>query len=318
MSVDMEKDILGDGQSAALNYFARVRGADGRMLPALADLVDFLAPHSYTAQPYAEIVEPIERAAPLFAKPILLEEFGYPTDPIAQPHPQRPNEYKETSLNVRLSSDGTVQLVPNRQDLPAGEDIDKLCRYLPKLGSFADTPKRCNPSAPYVVQMNLAAIFDLRQVAGGIAFMLADSNEKDDGSMECYTPEAARQLSKNLFSGLFATNRNYRCGGTVNTGRGQIKNTGYRVCVAYRTQNPQLGDYRRRVPECEIDLARYGTDAIYRALLTLQGPAAPPGCRPSHAPGRPRKGDRGARRSRAACRRPRPAARRRRRRPAAG
>ena len=105
-----------------------------------------------------------------------------------------------------------------------------------------------------LLQMNLEAIFDLRQVAGGIAFMLADSNEKDDGSMECYTPEAVRQLSKNLFSGLFATNRNYRCGGTVNTGRGQIKNTGYRVCVAYHTHNPQLGDYRRRVAECEIDM----------------------------------------------------------------
>jgi hypothetical protein len=40
----------------------------------------------------------------------------------------------------------------------------------------------------------------------------------------------------------------------VNTGRGQIKNTGYRVCVAYRTGNPQLGDYQRRVPACEIDV----------------------------------------------------------------
>jgi hypothetical protein len=254
MSVDLEKDILGDGRSAVLNYFTRIRGDDGRLLPPLADLLDFIGPHSYTAQPYSEIVEPIERAEPFFAKPILLEEFGYPTDPIAQPHPQHPNEYKETSLSVQVSSDGTMWLVPNRQGLPAGKDLGKLCRYLPKLGSFGDSPKRCNPSAPYVVQMNLEAIFDLEQVAGGIAFMLADSNEKDDGRRQCYAPNAELQLSKNLFSGLFATNSSYRCGGTVNTGRGQIKNTGYRVCVAYRTRNPQLGDYRRRVAACEIDL----------------------------------------------------------------
>jgi hypothetical protein len=256
MSVDLEKDILGDGRSAALNYFIRIAGEDGRRLPSLADLVDFIAPHSYTAQPYWEIVEPIERDQPFFAKPILLEEFGYPTDPIAQPDPQRPAEYKDTSLNLRMLADGSLRLVPNRQGLPAGEDVNKLCRYLPKLGSFGDSPKRCNPSAPYVVQMNLEAIFDLRYMAGGIAFMLADSNEKDDHRKQCYAAETQQQLSKNLFSGLFATNSSYRCGGTVNVGRGQIKNTGYRVCVAYRTGNPQLGDYTRRVPACEIDLGR--------------------------------------------------------------
>jgi hypothetical protein len=244
---------LGDGHSAAMNYFARVDGADGRPLPTLAELVDFVAPHSYTAQPYWEIVEPIERAEPFFAKPILLEEFGYPTDPIAQPDPRRPAEYKETSLNLELLGDGGLRLFANPHGLPDGEDLNKLCRYLPKLGRMGDSPKRCNPSAPYVVQMNLEAIFDLRQVAGGIAFMLADSNEKDDRSKDCYAVDARRQLSKNLFSGLFATNNLYHCGGTVNTGRGQIKNTGYRVCVAYRTGNPQLGDYRRRVPVCEID-----------------------------------------------------------------
>jgi hypothetical protein len=109
-----------------------------------------------------------------------------------------------------------------------------------------------------VVQLNLEAIFDLEQVAGGIAFMLADSDEKDDRHQACYTADARRQLSKNLFTGLFATNRWYPCGGTVNIGRGQIKNTGYRVCVAYLTGNPQLGDYRRRVPACELDLETLG------------------------------------------------------------
>jgi hypothetical protein len=254
MSVDLEKDILGDRQSAVVNYFARVPGDDDRPSPALVDLVDFLAPHSYTALPHWEIIEPIERTAPFFNKPILLEEFGYPTDPITQPDPRHPNEYKETSLNIHILDDGTIKLTPNPDGLPPGEDINKLCRYLPKLGRFGESSKRCNPSAPYVVQLNLEAIFDTQEFAGGIAFMLADSNEKDDNGKVCQAADAQRQVSKNLFTGLFATNRTYRCGGTVNIGRGQIKNTGYRVCVAYQTGNPQLGDYHHRVPSCEIDL----------------------------------------------------------------
>jgi hypothetical protein len=53
---------------------------------------------------------------------------------------------------------------------------------------------------------------------------------------------------------LLATNNWYHCVGTVNVGRAD-QNTGYRICVAYRTGNPRLGDYGRRVPECEITSA---------------------------------------------------------------
>lgn len=255
MSIDMDHDALGDGQSAVLDYFVRAPIGPSATPTALADLVDFLAPHSYTALPEREIVAPLRQAAPLFAKPILLEEFGYPTDPIAQPAPERPSEFKETSSDLHHMGDGRLAIVANGMDLPPGEDIRKLCRYLPKLGTFGEQPKRCQPSAPFVVQANLEAIYDLRLFAGGIAFMLADSVEKNDGSKACFAPDEARQLSKNLFLGLFAVDDNYPCGGTVNTGAGQIKNTGYRVCVAYRTGDTQRGSYADRVAECEIDLA---------------------------------------------------------------
>jgi hypothetical protein len=275
MSVDLDKDALGDGQSAVLNYFTPAASAEGRSAQTLADLVDFIAPHSYTALPHWEIVAPIERSAPLFDKPIVLEEFGYPTDPIAQPDPEHPAEFKETSLDLHRLEDGSLQIVANRSDLPPGEEINKLCRYLPKLGVFGERPKRCQPSAPYVVQANLEAIFDMQHFAGGIAFMLADSQEKNDGSKRCHAPDERQQLSKNLFLGLFAIDDRYRCGGTVNTGDGQIKNTGYRVCVAYRTGNTQLGNYRDPVPACALDLTLATPTPIAPTAQPIAPTAAP-------------------------------------------
>lgn len=65
-------------------------------------------PHSYTAQPVFEIVAPLRRRAPFFAKPIMLEEFGYPTDPITQPSPARPAGFKETSIDVLPLPGGAV------------------------------------------------------------------------------------------------------------------------------------------------------------------------------------------------------------------
>lgn len=290
MSVDLDKDVLGDGQSAILNYFVRVPGADGAPLPSLTELIDFIAPHSYTAMPDWELIAPIERSQPLFAQPILLEEFGYPTDPIAQPDPSRPAEFKETSLNLQQRADGSLAIVANTDGLPPGEDVRKLCRYLPKLGVFGEQPKRCQPSAPYVVQANLEAIYDLRHFAGGVAFMLADSAEKDDGSKRCQDADERRQLSKNLFLGLFAIDARYHCGGTVNLGDGQIKNTGYRVCVAYRTGNTQLGNYRERVPECELDLpiapaaSPLSTPTQPAATTTMPSPTLQPPARPASMP----------------------------------
>ena len=58
----------------------------------------------------------------------------------------------------------------------------------------------------------------------------------------------------------------------MNVGAGQIKNTGYRVCVAYRTGSTQRGNYADRVPECEIDVA--ADEAV--PLNRLQPQPAPP------------------------------------------
>jgi hypothetical protein len=106
----------------------------------LADLVDFLAPHNYGGGAYGVIGD--LRYALGYAGPIVLEEYGFPSDPL----PVDPR-YTEGA--------------------PA-------CRDAPLSAACANT-------APYYVEISLRAIRETTY-AGGVAWMLADVAAKRCGA----------------------------------------------------------------------------------------------------------------------------------------
>jgi hypothetical protein len=124
--------IDADGTRAAFNFYRP--DSQGRRL---VDLLDFLAPHNYSGGAGAVIDD--LRVSERYAGAIVLEEFGFPTDPA----PRNP-----------LWSEG-----------PPG------CRLNP----FA---AECVNTAPWFVAHSLVAI-DARGYAGAVAWMLADIAEKN-------------------------------------------------------------------------------------------------------------------------------------------
>ena len=116
-----------DGKPATSDF-----GKVDRTGRTLAGTVDFISPHNYGGGSYGIYDELRYRAG--YQGPIVLEEFGFPTDP------QSNNEF---------FTEG-----------------DPICRYEPWNAA-------CTNTAPYFVEINTQAIRQLG-FAGGVAWMLAD------------------------------------------------------------------------------------------------------------------------------------------------
>jgi hypothetical protein len=106
----------------------------------LASLADFLAPHNYRGGA-AGVIDDL-RVTEVYSGAIVLEEYGYPTDPW-------PRDLTWTEGEPRCWLD----------PLQAG----------------------CGPTAPFFVETNLRAL-RAKGYAGGVAWMLADMREKDTAS----------------------------------------------------------------------------------------------------------------------------------------
>jgi hypothetical protein len=121
-----------DNVRAAFNFFRRA--SDGRRL---SDLIDFLSPHNYSGQ--AEPVIDDLRLGAGYTGVVILEEYGFPTDPV----PRNP-----------LWTEGAFR-----------------CR----LGPFSP---ECVNTAPYFVAKSTLAI-TTKSYAGSVAWTLADIGEKN-------------------------------------------------------------------------------------------------------------------------------------------
>jgi|GEM_PF-2399069 len=124
-----------DGLPASYNFFKP--DAQGR---TLSSLVDFLAPHNYAGGAYGVIDE--LRYARGYTGPIVLEEYGWSTDPRAQ--------------DARFV-EGAAS-----------------CRSAP-------WSSQCRDTAPYFIEWSLRALHETTY-AGGVAWMLADVEHKRCGS----------------------------------------------------------------------------------------------------------------------------------------
>lgn len=179
----------------------------------LIDLVDFPSPHRYSpdaptpTDPNNEhaiitIRDTIRRGT---TQPLLLEEYGTPTDPLAR--------------------DG--RWVDGDRPRAISENDPQYCRRSDKV-----LTAECRDTAPGLIQR---VINDMRLgYAGYSAFMLVDALEDNQGGDP---PENCSILPSDIFTGLYAIGRgNPRdgCRGTINNTLGQLKNTGYRVCVFYQ------------------------------------------------------------------------------------
>ncbi|NNJ11159.1 hypothetical protein EKD04_012515 [Chloroflexales bacterium ZM16-3] len=180
-----ELDAVGQGGGAA-NYWLRDRR--GR---TLADVTDFLAPHNYAGRADAVLAD--IRAAGSSA-PVVLEEYGFPTDPAP-----RNAAYTEGPPTCRQD--------PMRPE--------------------------CLQTAPYYVELNLRAL-GAGGYAGGVAWMLADTQEKDLPGA-CENPA----FTFDPWTGLLAAGHVYCDGGTRTRAEGAPKATALRVC-AYHTGSIDL------------------------------------------------------------------------------
>jgi hypothetical protein len=158
------------------------------------NLVDFIAPHHYGSFFLQEKLINEIPADYRSARPTMLEEFGYYTDP----QQQNPDSYY---------------------------DGPRSCR---------DNPGSCGTNAaPVILERHSLTALRAGDFDTGIAFMLADVTDKNDTSRPCGPPEAQPWRSPDLYTGLFTIDSSYDCGGTENNGLAQIKNTGYQVCQYY-------------------------------------------------------------------------------------
>jgi hypothetical protein len=169
------------------NYFKR--DAQGRNI---AGIVDFLSPHNYGGAGYAIFNE--VRYTRAYPGPIVLEEFGFPTDNVNQ-------DRKFTEGPTRCANDPGF----------------------PK-DSIDDT--QCENTAPYFVEINCRAMRDLERdgngYAGAAAWMLVDVEEN---RTSCSVPF-------DFYTGLFTSGRTY-CGGTYTPAGGRPKATAFRVRTHY-------------------------------------------------------------------------------------
>lgn len=169
------------------NYFKR-----DNLNRNIAGIVDFLSPHNYGGAGYAIFNELRYNRA--YSGPIVLEEFGFPTDNVAK-------DPKFTEGPTRCAND---------PGFPR-DSADDL---------------QCENTAPYFVEINCRAMRDLESggngYAGAAAWMLADVQEN---GTSC-------NVAFDLYTGLFTSSRTY-CGGTYTPRGGNPKATAFRVRTHY-------------------------------------------------------------------------------------
>ncbi|MBN9386987.1 MAG: fibronectin type III domain-containing protein [Chloroflexi bacterium] len=124
----------GDRLAAVYDFFRKYNA------PSLAATVDFISPHNYGGGGYGLL--PTLRNTLQYAGPIVLEEYGYPTDPLPSS-----SYFKEGGAVCRTDAYNAV----------------------------------CKNTAPYFVEVNARSIREntTNGYAGGSAWMVADSNSKN-------------------------------------------------------------------------------------------------------------------------------------------
>jgi hypothetical protein len=198
----------------------------------LKDRLDFLAPHNYGGGGFAIWTYLSQQ----YNGPIVLEEYGYTTDPF-----------------IDIESPGGTEQTNRQRERPDDPAFLEECFRDPWVGGIEGVKKACDATAIEFVEINIRAIRETR-LAGGVAFMLADTKQEGrdnfDYPSDCTNPDA----TDDYFTGLYATNgycgTELPPGGTVITTYGFLKGTGYRVCLHHTNNNPAAG-------ECQLVIDPY-------------------------------------------------------------
>jgi hypothetical protein len=199
-TVGLSTGVRNTDNLPTVNDFFRYKLGDVTVLP-LFENVDFLSPHNYENSPY-QIEQDIryrdQRAQ--VNSTILLEEFGWFTDPLPLENYQR---YREGCWD------------PNYPDNPGLQ------------GTGAPPCPNSNRNGLWAsgrIELQAEAIRGANQdvrYGGGVAFMLVDMNKRS-----C-DPNNTANYRKDFFSGLFATwlsdgRGAYYCGGTYAGDNGRL------------------------------------------------------------------------------------------------
>jgi len=186
VTLGMATELEGSANGGAANYWRPDQS--GR---TLIGAVDFLSPHNYAGRA-AQILGAIRASG--YTGLVVLEEYGFPTDPVAQS--------------------------------PTYTEGPPTCRQDP-------LRPECVQTASYYIELNIRAL-RAGDYAGGVAWMLADTLEKDRPDA-CTNPA----MTFDLWTGLLAAGDVYCPGGTRTHAAGAPKTTGLRVC-AYHTDSIDL------------------------------------------------------------------------------
>jgi hypothetical protein len=199
MSTEMADADSSSPSHPSHNYFKKKTNTS----TSLSSLVDFLSPHNYGGGAWGvldEIRNPTKQREsyseyPDYLGPVVLEEYGFATDPVDVNNPN--------SLNFFYR-----------------EGIDLCYPDNNRIGCF-------NTASWFIVENIKAVRFNTANYAGASAWMLADMKEKD-------ARDACTKKPFDLWTGLFAIGGTY-CGGTINTSSGSMKNTGKVILEHHKT-----------------------------------------------------------------------------------
>ncbi|NJP07574.1 MAG: hypothetical protein HC837_19105 [Chloroflexaceae bacterium] len=215
VGMSTEVEATAGAQTRALdNYF---RSHDEI---ALEDYVDFLSPHNYGGGGYG-MYQYIESS---WAGPVVLEEYGYATDPYI-------TEFNEETGEI-------VERTFYREGPP-------ICRTDPWeiTETGGQVREECRNTASGFTEINIRSLQQLQEgvahYAGGVAFMLVDSTRKGDFSTCSLDSEGRTQPAFDYFTGLFAIGGDY-CDGTRTQTFGAMKTTGFRVCMHHSSNNAAM------------------------------------------------------------------------------
>lgn len=166
---------------------------DANATRQLDQIVNFISPHNYGGGGRA-IFREINAQGIL--NPVVLEEYGFATDPIQR-----------------------IEIINGKETAIYREEV--LCRQAPYT-------EECNNTATQFVEANIDAIQE-ENFAGGVAFMLADVFGDKQGK-NCNLRDRERGMVPDYFSGLYTVGGDY-CGGTYIGFFGMPKTTAFRVCL---------------------------------------------------------------------------------------
>lgn len=193
------------------HFFREYTDGNSNLLAAsLIRSIDFVSIHKYGEADDSFFTTFGNKYA--YIDPIVLEEYGWPTDPF---------------------DNGNEQSEPNWQEGPA------VCRQNPYDSACYNNDDPLN-TATHIVE-TLIEHQRRNNYAGGNVFMLADMEQKDRQGGCGTAPQDG--FTFDLFMGLFAIGGEY-CTGTMTTGRGLPKATASRVCLYYHEDDRSF-DARR-------------------------------------------------------------------------